>query len=198
MTHGADNRWISPLIHEGKAEGTEYLLPPKLKILRNNVKLGIRVRLGLNEDEGQSCICQGCEARERMNEVRKLVLLLYQPTHHHLSPIYLESVYFLNRNTSSMTSPTILSILMKSHKDSSTTSLTRTFPSKTLNFSIRINRIILQSSHFLPSISLFFEKDNFLCLCLIFLGVVYCFFFLFLAPPSRLKTNWTVASCEIL
>jgi hypothetical protein len=78
------------------------------------------------------------------------IATLSTPTHHHPYPICLLSATFRQVNsTSSMTLPTILSILMESHKDSRTTSLTRTFATKTLNLAIRINRIILQRSHFL-------------------------------------------------
>jgi len=49
-----------------------------------------------------------------------------------------------------MTLSAILSILMESHEYASTTSLIRTLTTKTLNFAIRINRVILQSSHLLP------------------------------------------------
>jgi hypothetical protein len=96
------------------------------------------------------------------------------------------------RNTGSMTLSTILSILMESHEDSRTASLGRAFSTKTLNLAIRINRVIFQCRHFLPKAHLVFKVivgSYFLCLCLIFFGVVYCFFFLFFAPPSRLNTN---------
>ena len=129
------------------------------------------------------------------------IAILSTPTHHHPYSIGLLSATFRQVNsTSSMTLATILSILMESHKDSGTTSLTRTLTTKTTNLAIRINRIILQCSHFLPENHQYisFFGRYFLCLCLIFLGVVYCFFFLFLAPPSRLNTNWTVASWEML
>ena len=49
-----------------------------------------------------------------------------------------------------MTLSAILSILMESHEYASTTSLIRTLTTKTLNFAIRIDRVILQSSHLLP------------------------------------------------
>ena len=79
------------------------------------------------------------------------IAILSTPTHHHPYSIGLSSATFRQVNsTSSMALPTILSILMESHKDSRTTSLTRTLTTKTTNLAIRINRIILQCSHFLP------------------------------------------------
>jgi hypothetical protein len=121
------------------------------------------------------------------------IAILSTPTHHHhpYSICLLSATFRQLNGTSSMTLSTILSILMECHKDSRTTSLTRTFTTKTSNLAIGINRIILQCSHFLPERRQYisFFGRYFLCLCLIFLGVEYCFFFLFLAPPSRLNTN---------
>ena len=56
--------------------------------------------------------------------------------------IFLQFVYLQQkkipheRNTSSVTDPTVLSILMESHEDSRTASSTRTLAAKTLNLSI--------------------------------------------------------------
>jgi hypothetical protein len=84
-------------------------------------------------------------------------------------------------STGSMALSAVLSILMESHKDASTTSLIRAFTAKTLNFAIRINRVVFQSSHLLPKSQSQYMRPMkkrggrgtyFLCLCLIFLGVV--------------------------
>jgi hypothetical protein len=53
-------------------------------------------------------------------------------------------------STGSMALSAVLSILMECHKDASTTSLSRAFTAKALNFAIRINRVVFQSSHLLP------------------------------------------------
>ena len=61
-----------------------------------------------------------------------------------------------------MTLPTVLSILVEGHEDTSTAGFTRTLPSKTLNLAIRINRVILQRSQLFPTINTTLHKDTLL------------------------------------
>ena len=81
-----------------------------------------------------------------------------------------------------MTLPAVLSILVESHENSSPASLTGTFPTKTLNFTIRVDRVVFQGRHFLLPVLMFDFLGS---------GVL----FLFSLFGSSVETEYQVDGC---